>query len=241
MSPRVWPACRPPVMGSGIAALLILIVVRLAIVRGWSNDDGGAHEAIAREALRLLEVPLPAELRSQVPYGAKLEDSPDPGELLPTRHHGYNPITNRPFDVPDWFLLAGDERFDEETAAFHASLLWTDMLVAFRIGDRVPAFEYLGRVSHLLQDVAQPGHSHAPRGHGNFDTTYPYWAVSDLERYWRYWSGTVTDTLTPVSAFPSSPTWGSKMRQADWEQCETSIFVLPHEPMRPRLHASHGG
>jgi hypothetical protein len=210
----------------GLASVLVL----LTTVRGYEIST---HRDVVREALRNGSFPFTSEDRDDLIAGAGHED--DDNCLLDQRyrHHGFNPVTGASFDTG----LPGEDL----NAKNRARRLWAKMLYCWIEGERngyentsdLPGctlhtggyFHYLGRVSHLLQDMAAPGHVHAPDGHGGWEAIFGY----DLEEYWDKseftWDGT-PGPLTPESPIPETPSWGSRMRPEDWTRMREDILAL---------------
>lgn len=197
--------------------------------------EADAHRDILREALRpteLVGLCFTGQDLEDMLAGVVHEDDINCVGNMRFRHHGYNPVTGAPFDVP---LVR-----DELRATERADRLWSNMNKRWKEGERNGVYQegescdghfggfthYLGRVVHMLEDMASPGHAHAPDGHGGWEAALGY----DFESYWRCGIDFDTDgiqgTLTPLSGFPESPIWGSKMRQEDWTRMRESILAL---------------
>jgi|GEM_PF-2346317 len=109
--------------------------------------------------------------------------------FLRYQHHHWNPLTNAKSKWPT-----------SKTAYIYAGELWTKASNAFGSesrrhgGDEVDgtqgSFHAIGRVLHVLQDMASPPHVHAPDGHGWLapgntgpgGSSYGYY--SDFEEKW---------------------------------------------------------
>jgi len=77
-------------------------------------------------------------------------------EDCPTRwlNHFWNPNTDTGFDLDNRGVITG------QPAQIYAAGLFSQAVSAYRSGDKSGAYHLLGRVAHLLEDVAQPAHVH---------------------------------------------------------------------------------
>jgi len=147
--------------------------------------------------------------------------------------HGYNPLTGTSGDV---FLLTWTG-LPHHTARQRAMDLWQngvrdvaiypDMLAAFRDGnlyggDGVGGYHYLGRVSHILQDMTSPPHilwQKVWASHSNYED---YW-VDDDDRdgqdRWQDWWNTYGAAET---GGPLKPTDNLPLRATLWQDPYTT-------------------
>jgi len=208
--------------------LIVFLLTTVAL-----GHKGEVHDLIARDAIDVasdLGIQFGPEDIERFADGSVDEDVYHSEEVFPrfAAHH-YNPHTGSGMV----FVL------DFATAKARASGMWTDeVLPSFTdpsnrsAGDGQGSFHYLGRVSHLLQDMAAPPHTHAPKGHGpdplwplpNIDPWY-----SDFEEYWRsnlslfpHVEGSDT-ALLPSSGIPVNRTWNTKMDSYSWSEMRTRI------------------
>jgi hypothetical protein len=103
--------------------------------------------------------------------GAQDEDGLNDPFYLRTRNHGYNPLYCLMTDNPTAWIGESGQPLWGTPAHDEASTRWDSMASAFinghfEDGDGFGAWHFLGRVSHLLQDMSSPlhifGQSHIP-------------------------------------------------------------------------------
>ncbi|MFC1735806.1 hypothetical protein ACFL1X_06795 [Candidatus Hydrogenedentota bacterium] len=75
--------------------------------------------------------------------------------------HAYNPVTGETWALHDIYgLLLGNFDDYSEDAIDRAEELWAKAFDSYLKGDKAAAYFMLGRVSHIVQDLAAPSHVH---------------------------------------------------------------------------------
>ena len=144
-----------------------------------------SHETLmeyAIDAAANLECPLSLASwqEERLIEGAADEDSP----FTRSFDHGYNPVSNGAFTLGN-------------TARNESGTRWSSMNDKFNTGaldggDKVGAWHYLGRVSHLIQDMSSPLHSMA------IDHDPIISCVCQFEKYWGNADSTLRSLLNTV-------------------------------------------
>jgi len=164
------PSC-PSVL---ILGIVLSYVAPLQAQIGPLHATTPTHEILMNYATsKAAELPAPLTFTSaqttRLREGARDEDMPDTRSL----NHGYNPMNDGPFPFATTTArVAGAERWSSMDNAFIAG--------NFDGGDDVGAWHFLGRASHLLQDMSSPLHTFAI-GHAGI----PLFSEScQFEHYW---------------------------------------------------------
>lgn len=145
---------------------------------GPMHADVPTHQTLMEYAISKaasLETPLSftSSQQTRMREGARDEDMWDPSPRF--INHGYNPLTNSGF-VTDYGIGA--------TARDTAFTRWNSMTSSFidgRLdgGDGDGAWHYLGRVSHLLQDMSSPLHALGTYWHALGCQFEEFWGNND--------------------------------------------------------------
>jgi hypothetical protein len=167
---RSWVACRSVLL----LGLSLSLVAPLQAQIGLRHATTPTHEILMDyAAAKAVELPAPLRFtsaqRNRLQEGARDEDVPDTRSL----NHGYNPMNNGAFPLATMTArAAAAERWDNMTSAFAGGNL--------EGGDDAGAWHFLGRASHLLQDMTSPLHTFSV-GHAGI----PLFSEScQFEHYW---------------------------------------------------------
>ncbi|MBM3883487.1 MAG: hypothetical protein FJ387_27915 [Verrucomicrobia bacterium] len=176
--------------GSAILMLpMLLLLLAAAPVFGHSKTTHQTLADYAAQKAASLTTPVTftATQRSLLQQGAKDEDIP----LTRTLNHAYNPVSGGSFPTGT-------------TARNEISTRWTSMLNAFAAGnvnggDESGAWHYLGRVSHLMQDMTSPLHAFAVEH-----------APCQFEKYWEANDSTLRSAISSIGGPLHSSTLDAK-------------------------------
>jgi hypothetical protein len=194
--------------------ILGLGIFPLLVSSAWALANHPTHETLVEYAATkagLLEDPLYfTSLQINLLHqGASNEDVPDSRCLA----HAWNPLTDVTF------------RFGDATARDAAGDRWNHMAAAFAAanfygGDDSGAWHFLGRASHLLQDMSSPLHVFAlwhagiPLGVNPTCQFEAYWEANDTALRG------ILDSTTggPLHSSVLPPEAGEKMDAFSWER-----------------------
>ena len=177
------------ILSLSLALTIVLAALPPGTVRAYTKRTG--HFQITRYALELLPAPEMVENYSDISHGSIDEDETDhvyhiwcweTNECTCTHFwdadgtHGNGP--GGPYDRNKALVFGGHDDYDN--AFMKASILFFDMaLPSYLAGDKPHAYEYLGHVAHLLEDMTEPSHAHEDYwpDHGNYES----WVGSHYE------------------------------------------------------------
>lgn len=216
-----------------LIGLAVLAAVSVALAHK-PGVHGSASNNLTQEAVDICGIVFDSDDEDLITQGAVDEDEKGWRRY---RHHHYNPHT-----------LEGSHAFGIEwdNALITSRARWTLMEDAFANpsvrwnGDETReaqgSMHALGRVLHLLQDMASPPHVHAPDGHGWFPHGEYY---SDFEETWSPSSSEYADWPWPaVSGGPLTPDgatiphadrhdWNSELDYRSWYEMCGKLIDIP--------------
>ena len=220
--------------------LMVLLFAGVSVAH-----KGNIHDLITRESCDVASHSLGLQFQLADPKGdvdCIRAGSVEEDLYIRFSEHHYNPHTG---DGMVLHLPVFPYIIFFKTAIGLASDMWSEEVLPHFAdpanrwaGDGHGSFHYLGRVSHLLQDMGAPPHVHAPKGHGP-EPVWPLptldpWA-SDFEDYWSDdpednpsppefpYVGDHDYALFPSDGIPSTRAWGSKLDNFSWSRMRTRI------------------
>jgi len=137
----------------------LMVVLWSPVFPGHTHQDTQTHARLSVATFLFLDqsfpsdgASFPTDARTQARQGSINEDN------TPLFfNHFFNPKTYQTIDIPF---------YDEVIAPERARTLWIQAIQQYHSGDTNGAFDSLGHVLHLLQDMTSPAHVHLD-DHGN--------------------------------------------------------------------------
>jgi hypothetical protein len=179
------------------------VLLLLSFSPSAPGHERNTHQTIADYAAqKAASLPTPVNFttsqRALLQQGAYDEDNLTP--LPRPRDHGFNPITDSGFVGNGWFGSTARnaivDRWNSMTSAFVNG--------NFDGGDNAGAWHFLGRASHLMQDMTSPLHSMAVWHDGVVNP------VCQFEGYWSTNDASLRTTLSSIGGPLHSSTLDAK-------------------------------
>jgi hypothetical protein len=188
--------------------VVLLIATGLTVERAKGYDADTTHQHLAHLALQLLQDRYPnAEVSAYIywiKHGEWDEDYNYDTHLcahigdLVTMHHFWDA------DLPNLF-----ETYEGYDNAYDRAIqYWNEAIYAYSVGAKGQAYEYLGHIAHLLQDMSVPAHAHLDKHlHKDFyedSGIKPNWSLM-LNAFRKEWLS--QDLLDIPQGFNVNPYW----------------------------------
>ncbi len=183
--------------------------------------DGHGHSRISEEAVKLANIPEVTQYAERIVFGSLAEDRfPDPVYGV-SWFLGLSSLWTRHF----WDVDKGEQGrglWGRESAITKARAYmngWTNhpgAIALYAAGNKRLAYEYLGRVAHLMEDMFSPAHVHLD-AHMIDDEEVEKWGELHADEYSYDMAGAPFDGATLYDIFYHGAQLGDSLPSDDYE------------------------